>query len=160
MARLLDKPPKLGKISRTLKILTETSSISTVYYSGPSSFTISNQVVIATEPNRVIQSPSPARDIVSSNDSAVHPEDFGSVELMDKTVPALVPPVSSANQLKKEEEVAILVTFVGCTSPEAVYFRNRELAKEFLSIQNALYVHFEAHKESVEEPINFDVGFV
>jgi len=105
-------------------------------------------------PLHPIQSDQPI-DFVSSNDTAVHPTKF-----MNKTVPALVPPASSADQPNEEEEISIPITFVGCSSPEAVFFRNRELAKEFFSLQNALYVYFEAHKESVEEPINFDVGFV
>ena len=158
MVRLLDKPSKLGKIYRTLKILAETSSISTIDFSGSSSLKISAEVVAAapTVPLQPIQSTfNQSIDIVSSNDSAVHPTEF-----MNKTVPALVPPASSADQPKEEEELSIPITFVGCNSPEAVFFRNRELAKEFYSLHNALYVHFEAHKESIEEPINFDVGFV
>jgi len=156
MARLLYKPPKLGKIYRTLKILAETSSISTIDFSGSSSLKISAEVVAAAVPLQPIQSASyQPMDIISSNDTAVHPTEF-----MNKTVPALVPPASSADLPNVEEEMSIPITFVGCSSPEAVFFRNRELAKEFFSLQNALYVYFEAHKESVEEPINFDVGFV
>jgi len=41
-----------------------------------------------------------------------------------------------------------------------IYDFIRELAKEFFSLQNELCIHFEAHKESIEEPIIFDVGFV
>ena len=156
MVRLLDKPSKLRKIYRTLKILAETSSISIIDCSGSSSLKISDEVVTAPSmvPLHPIQSDQPI-DFVSSNDTAVHPTKF-----MNKTVPALVPPASSADQPKEEEELSIPITFVGCNSPEAVFFRNRELAKEFYSLQNALYVHFEAHEESIEEPINFDVGFV
>jgi len=95
------------------------------------------------------------KDWFSSNDAAIHPTEF-----MNKTVPTLVPSVSSANQPKEEEEVSIPISFVGCTSPEADLFRNRELAKECFSLQNELYIHFEAHKESMEEPFNFDAGFV
>ena len=134
MARLLYKPPELGKIYRTLKILAETSSISIIDCSGSSSMKISDEVVSAppTVPLQPIQSDQPI-DFVSSNDTAVHPTKF-----MNKTVPALVPPASSADQPKEEEELSIPITFVGCNSPEAVFFRNRELAKEFVSLQNAL----------------------
>ena len=156
MVRLLDKPSKLGKIYRTLKILAETSSISTIDFSGSSSLKKSDKVITVpqTVPLHPIQSDQ-LKDFSSSNDTAAHPTKF-----TNKTVLALAPLVSSPNQLEKEEEFSILITFVGCTSPEAVFFRNRELAKEFFSLQNALYVHFEAHKDSIEEPINFDVGFV
>ena len=53
------------------------------------------------------------------------------------------------------------VTFVGCTSPEAVYFRTPKMLQDFIRIQNALLSHFQANEESTdEEPTtSLDVGF-
>lgn len=61
-----------------------------------------------------------------------------------------------------EENVprSVPVTFVGCQSPESIYFRTEELSNQFFSLQNALYIHFEAHKDSVEEPVSLKVGFI
>ena len=90
MVRLLDKPSKLGKIYRTLKIRAETSSITTIDCSGSSSLKITDEVV--TAPSIVTLQPiqSTSNQPISSNDSAIHPTEF-----MNKTVPALVPSVFS-----------------------------------------------------------------
>jgi len=153
MARLMHKP--LAKIHRTLKTLAESSSI-----------TITDSQTWTDEPvpfpPRVL--PEPARGIPNQLkiiERSSNPNASGlakSKEVQAVSVPA--PIVPSSNQPKKEVEVFMSLTFVGCTSPDAVFFRYPELVKEFISLQNALYSHFEAHKESIEEPINFDVGFL
>ena len=165
MARLMHKPPKLAKIHRTLKTLAESSSI-----------TITDSQTWTDEPvpfpPRVL--PEPARSTPnqlmiierSSNPNAsglAKSKEVQAVSVPAPIVPAPIVPapiVPSSNQPKKEEEGFMSLTFVGCTSPDAVFFRYPELVKEFISLQNALYSHFEAHKESIEEPINFDVGFL
>ena len=61
----------------------------------------------------------------------------------------------------KEGLVSFPVTFIGCRTPESIFFRTPELEKEFSSLQNALSTHFEAHEESsVVDPIHLKVGFV
>ncbi len=54
----------------------------------------------------------------------------------------------------------VRVTFVGCSSPEAVYFRTSEMMQDFIRIQNALHAHFLAYSESTDEgsTISLDVG--
>ena len=69
--------------------------------------------------------------------------------------------VINSLQLKEEKESSrIPVTFVGCQSPESICFRTTELSNQFFKLQNALYTHFEAHKESVEEPFSLKIGFI
>jgi len=61
----------------------------------------------------------------------------------------------------KEGLVSFPVTFIGCRTPESIFFRTPKLEKEFSSLQNALSTQFEAHEESsVDDPIHLKVGFV
>ncbi len=72
-------------------------------------------------------------------------------------------PSKKLDETKKEKELVtgFPVTLVRVKSPDHITFRTRELNDKFLKIQNGLYTHFEANKESVEEPIiNFEMGFV
>ena len=68
--------------------------------------------------------------------------------------------MSNSSMLNKEEVIISDVIFVRCLSPDALFFRTPELMKDFIRIQNLLFTYFECHRESVEEPINFDVGFL
>ena len=62
----------------------------------------------------------------------------------------------------KEGLVSFPVTFIGCRTPESIFFRTPELEKELSSLQNALSIHFEAHEESsvYDEPIHLKEGFI
>lgn len=68
--------------------------------------------------------------------------------------------ISNNSKLNEEHAIISDVIFVRCESPDALFFRTAELMKEFLRIHNLLFSYFESHKESIEETINFDVGFL
>ncbi len=87
----------------------------------------------------------------------------------------IVPPINDIKKRKavvaaisipnanKEEEIVIPVTFIGCRTPDSIFFRTApELEREFSSLQNALSTHFEAHEESSvdDEPIHLKEGFI
>lgn len=149
----------LGRIQRTLKVLVESSSTS--FGDSPSSDV--PDWMLDPVPPRVSLEPirSIPNQLMDSERSSNPINASGLAEskgVQPVSVPAQIVP--SSNQPEKEVEGFMSLTFVGCTSPDALFFRYPELVKEFCSVQNALYSHFEAHKESIEEPINFDVGFL
>jgi len=59
------------------------------------------------------------------------------------------------------EANSVTVSFVGCNSPNELFFRTSKMMEEFVQIQNALHSTFMGvHEAAHEEPINFDVGFL
>lgn len=70
--------------------------------------------------------------------------------------------VSTRTPLPNHQEELTLIPafFVGCISPNAVYFRTPKLAKRFIELQNDLRSHFEAQLMHLPEGrIKLFVGF-
>lgn len=90
--------------------------------------------------------------IILLSDDAIRPStaDFYSKEL------------THLNRHHEDDSLISSVSFVGCQSPDELFFRSKEMMEKFLKVHNAMYTHFEEQKASAtnKEPINFDVGFL
>lgn len=87
--------------------------------------------------------------------------------IIPPTMIVAFPPSSAAIEDKKiaicwtsEEELVIPVDFLECESPESIFFRTPGLMKQFVRLHNAVNSYFETRKNSSDDPINFDVGYV
>ena len=56
---------------------------------------------------------------------------------------------------------SVTVSFVGCNSPDELFFRTSKMMEEFVQVQNAPHSTFMGvHEAAHQEPINFDMGFL